>query len=80
MLEIEGAHDYEPDELIFDMDVRNALQGVVDLSPTLRTRISRVLKPWDQRFLKATRDRDKALSPEKSGWWWYRIPPSWGST
>lgn len=61
-----------------DMSVRDVIAAVMaELPPDLEQKVAKALKPWDDRFLKATVPAKRSLaqrrvSPEAI--WWSRVP------
>jgi hypothetical protein len=77
--EVEGGYADSVDDYTNDLTSRDLLEDLIrDSQPSLRAKLERALKPWDERFRRATRpDDEKALSRYfniKDRWWWHRTP------
>jgi hypothetical protein len=82
VLEVEELTLDSPDEYLYELMDREVLQGIMELSRTLRDRLTPIIGPWDERFCQVTIPTHEPLSGRGDGWWWHRFPlrcpSSWG--
>lgn len=80
-----GGEDYSN-----DLDARDLLERLTTLVPSIRIGVTAIIEPWDARFRSATRRsteplgkwrpwREGTITPDGTGWWYFREPPSWSS-
>jgi hypothetical protein len=77
--EVEGGYAASVDDYTNDLTSRDLLEDLIqDSQPSLRAKLEAALKPWDERFRRATaHDDGQALSRFfnlRDGWWWRRTP------
>jgi hypothetical protein len=77
--EVESGYADSVDDYTNDLTSRDLLEDLIrDSQPSLRAKLETALKPWDERFRRATtHDDGKALSrffSIKDRWWWRRTP------
>lgn len=66
-----------------ELSVRNLLEEILHhVTPSLREELLRLIKPWDERFDKATSEVARPLSSKSmqgvTHRWWFRIPKHFG--
>jgi hypothetical protein len=76
---VEDGYAGSVDDYTNDLTSRDLLEDLIrDSQPSLRAKLERALKPWDERFRRATTPDDaKVLSRFfniKDRWWWHRTP------
>jgi hypothetical protein len=82
IIKIEGGNP--PDLALFANEVTCREIVELDIKPaapeSLAAKIDEVLREWDDRYVAATGELDKAWFGDGGDpklWWWYRCPKSW---
>ena len=78
VVQIERGYEDSIYEYTNDLSMRDLWEDLLRGVPQgLRQELSEWIRPWDERFYKATRGAERAILPgarEPLHWWWFRVP------